>query len=70
MSEVNPRWGGRRNPPGGRPRAERHMQKTSVTLWPEQIERLRAIGDGSLSEGIRRVLAHYDEDSPSSKSAR
>jgi hypothetical protein len=58
--EDHPGWGGRRTPAGGRPRAERRMQKTSVTLWPEQIERLREVGEGSLSEGVRRTLAHYD----------
>lgn len=60
-TEDHPGWGGKRNPPGGRPKAERTMQKTSVTLWPEQIERLRRLGDGSLSEGIRRVLEHYEK---------
>jgi hypothetical protein len=59
--DSKPGWGGRRSPPGGRPRAERRMQKTSVTLWPEQIKRLRALGNGSLSEGVRRVLAYHDK---------
>lgn len=61
MSDTHPGWGGKRNPTGGRPKAERRMQKTSATLWPEQVERLRTIGAGSVSEGIRRVLERYEE---------
>lgn len=61
MPADHPGWGGKRYPVGGRPRADRHMRKTAVTLWPEQIARLKEIGDGSASEGIRRVLAHYEQ---------
>jgi hypothetical protein len=42
------------------------MQKTSVTLWPEQIDYLRSLGDGSLSEGIRRLLPDYDKNAAQS----
>lgn len=61
-SEQRGGWGGKRTPAGGRPKAERRMQKTSVTLWPEQIEQLRAIGGGSVSDGIRRLLEDHEED--------
>lgn len=71
MKQSHPGWGGKRTPSGGRPRAERRMQKTSVTLWPEQMERLRVIGGGSLSEGVRRTLGHYDKSAapPEGKAA-
>jgi hypothetical protein len=40
--------------------AERRMRKSLVTPWLERFERLRELGPGSRSEGVRRTLAHYD----------
>lgn len=50
------------NPKGGRPplpKAERKIPR-SIYLTPAQWEVLRRIGDGNLSEGVRRLLGLAD----------
>ncbi len=56
---YSPNWGGKRTPGpgkriGGVP-VENPMVRATVTLPPQMIEALKAIGDGNLSAGIRTV---------------
>ena len=47
--------GGKR-PGAGRPISPNPLKTLSVRLTPEQIARLREIGEGNASEGVRRLL--------------
>ena len=52
--------GGRRPGSGRRP-AQKHTVAITVTLYEDQIELLRRIGDGNVSEGIRRLVTQQQE---------
>lgn len=51
-------WGGRRAG-AGRPRALRRLRTLSVRLLDEDVARLKAVGDGNASQGVRRLLAAH-----------
>lgn len=40
------------------------MVQGSVSLTPAQWARLRALGEGNVSEGLRRLLARLGPDAP------
>lgn len=58
-------WGGKRTPgPGkrlGPPfKPAGPLRSLSIRLTPEQIERLRELGGGNTSAGVRRLLERLD----------
>jgi hypothetical protein len=59
VMDAHPTWGGPR-PGAGRPPTGTALRSLTVRLTPEQIERLRELGDGNASAGVRRLLAAVD----------
>ena len=58
-STERPGRGGSR-PGAGRPPSPNPLRTLSVRLTPAQIDRLRELGDGNASAGIRRLLASVE----------
>lgn len=56
--EPKPRGG--RRPGSGRPPAKDRKQSITVTLPAEVIDHLRRLGDGNVSEGIRRLVSQQE----------
>lgn len=53
--------GGKREGAGRPPLSPEELQMhATVRLTPAQIEQLKGIGNGNLSEGIRRLLSRYE----------
>jgi hypothetical protein len=48
-------WGGKREGAGRKPIGPAPMVQVTVTLPPDVVARLRRLGGGNLSRGIRRV---------------
>jgi hypothetical protein len=66
MTSEHPGWGGRRTPgPGkrlGRPvEGDQPVKRRTVWLTDAQTERLRELGDGSVSAGLRRLLLAHEK---------
>lgn len=59
-----PRGRGGAREGAGRPPSPNPLKTLSVRLLPEQIDRLREIGLWNCSEGVRKLLAWYDQEHP------
>jgi hypothetical protein len=55
VNDQHPGWGGPRPGSGRRPTGKA-LRSLTVRLSPEQIERLRELGNGNASAGVRRAL--------------
>ena len=56
-------WGGKRAGAGRKPLGP-PLRRVSVTLPVDVVERLRRLGDGNLSAGIRYLAAAYAPADP------
>lgn len=58
---TKPQHGGRRNPPGGRPRlTEERTVKKTITLTPADLDYLKGL-DANLSQAVRLLIARSRE---------
>jgi hypothetical protein len=54
-------WGGKREGAGRPTRATTPTRPRSVSLTDDEAARLREIGGGNMTEGVRRLLVVYQE---------
>lgn len=56
MQQKEPKRRGGKRPGSGRPHVQDRKQSITVTLSVSDIATLRRLGDGNVSQGIRRLV--------------
>jgi len=54
--DATSRHGGRRPGAGRKPSEKGRMRKVAITLPDADVDYLRAVGEGNISSGVRRLI--------------
>jgi hypothetical protein len=63
---MKPPRGGKREGAGRKARLGERLTRVTIGLTEAQIERLKQLGDGNISAGVRVLMEQHPEDEPRS----